>query len=90
MRNEMITTRKKANYLTPCETVEEAVEEAVEEPVSKDVQSLLNAAKAKGDPDIERDAKLVAEMYQFCNRVKANSSVQFLPQIGRASCRERV
>ena len=49
--------------------------------MSKDVQSLLNAAKAKGDPDIERDAKLLAEMYQFCNRVKANSSVQFLPHV---------
>ena len=37
-----------ATELTPCETVEKTVEEAVEEPVSKDVQSLLNAAKAKG------------------------------------------
>ena len=39
----------------------------------------MNAAK--GHPDLEKDAKILADMYHFCHHVKENSSVHFTPHV---------
>lgn len=55
-------------------------EQSDDEPISKDVESLLAAAKGV-DPDIEKDAQVLAKMYKFCHYAKENSSTSFTPQI---------